>query len=58
MMACWIIHTVSGLEAIWIGHKGCADTQASTRFSTVLGSFLRVSLGRFEGLFRSQSTEK
>jgi len=24
MMACQIIHTVSGLEVVWIGHEGCA----------------------------------
>jgi len=50
MMACWMIHTVSGLE--FFGHEGCADVQASTRFCTVLGSFLRVSLGRFEPQMR------
>jgi len=57
-MAFQMILTVSGLEVVWIGHEGRADVQASTRFCTVLGSFLRVSLGRFEGLFRSWSTEK
>jgi len=50
MMAFWMILTVSGLEVFWVGHEGCADVQASTSVCTVLGSFLRVSLGRFEGL--------
>jgi len=58
MMACWMILTVSGFEVVWIGHEGCADVQASTMLCNVLGSFLRVSLGRFEGLFRSWPTEK
>jgi len=57
-MAFWRILTLSGLEVVWVGHEGYADVQASTRFCTVLGSFMRVSLGRFEGLFRSWSTEK
>jgi len=51
-MAFWMILAVSGLEVVWVRCEGCA----STRFCRVLGSFLRVSLGRFEGLFRSWST--
>jgi len=34
MMACQIC-IVSGLEVVWIGHEGCADVQASTRFCNV-----------------------
>jgi len=39
-MTYWMIHTLSGLEVVWIGHEGCA-VQASSRFCTVLGSFWR-----------------
>jgi len=48
-MAFWVILTMSGLEVVWIEHEGCADVQSSTRFCTVLGSFLRVSLGSLRG---------
>jgi len=50
MMACWMICTVSGLEVVWIGHEGCADVLASTRFCTVLGSFCEGLFGKVLGV--------
>jgi len=54
MMACCMIHTVSGLEVVWIGHEGVL----MSRLPPVLGSFLRVSLGRFEGLVHREMMDE
>jgi len=43
---------VSGLEVVWIGYEGVLMSRLPPGFG-LLGSFLRVSLGRFVGLFRS-----